>query len=154
MQRIRPLAAILVSLALALTACGEDEPAITTPTGTTPATEAGDTGLAGSVSFARPQEGEQVRSPVTIEATVEGLELVPAGEPTDEGGHLHVMVDVACVEPGEVIPSDDEHVHLGDGSAMTEIELEPGEHTLCLQVGDSEHVATAVTDTVTVEVTG
>lgn len=154
MQRIRPLAAVLVSLALALTACGEDEPAVTIPTEAGTAPGAGEVELSGSVSFAQPEDGAEVTSPVTIEATVEELELVPAGEPTDEGGHLHVMVDVACVQPGEVIPSDDEHVHLGDGSATTEIDLEPGEHTLCLQLGDSEHVATTLTDTVTVEVTG
>ncbi|WP_114594048.1 DUF4399 domain-containing protein [Euzebya pacifica] len=39
-----------------------------------------------------------------------------------------------------------------DGSTSAELELEPGEHTLCLQDGDGEHTALDLTDEITVTV--
>lgn len=54
---------------------------------------------------------------------------------------------------GKTIPKDDQHQHFGDGSTEAELELEPGEHTLCLQFADGAHVATGLTDEVTVTVT-
>lgn len=150
-------AAVLLGLVLALTGCGDgDDPTLTPET--TPETAspgaAAPTTATGSVTIASPEDGAQVTSPVRVEATTEGVEIVPAGEPVEGGGHLHVVLDGGCVTPGERIPSDDDHIHLGDGSTVAEVQLDPGEHELCLQLGDTNHVATALTDTVTVEVTG
>jgi hypothetical protein len=78
--------------------------------------------------------------------------IEPAGEVQEGAGHFHVMVDVGCVEPGEVIPSDDDHLHFGDGSSETSVELEPAEHALCLQVGDGVHTALDATHEITVTV--
>ena len=38
-----------------------------------------------------------------------------------------------------MIPTADPWIHFGDGSDSIEIELTPGEHYLCLQIGDGEH---------------
>ena len=62
------------------------------------------------------------------------------------------MVDTPCVTPGEVIPSDANHMHYGQGQTSTELELEAGEHTLCLQAGNGEHVALDLTDTISITV--
>ncbi len=97
-------------------------------------------------------EGDTVSSPVPLTMTAEGVTIEPAGEVHDGAGHFHVMVDVDCVEEGETIPKDDDHLHFGDGSTTSELDLEPGEHTLCLQVGDGEHKALALTHTVQVTV--
>lgn len=153
-------AAVLLGLVLALTGCGDgDDPTLTPETtpDTTPATASPDaadpTSVTGSVAITSPEDGAEVTSPVRVEATTEGVEIVPAGEPVENGGHLHVVVDEDCVTPGDAIPSDEDHIHLGDGSTLAEVELEPGEHTLCLQLGDTDHVATDLTDTVSVRVT-
>jgi hypothetical protein len=53
---------------------------------------------------------------------------------------------------GEVIPSDDDSLHFGDGSMETSVELEPGEHTLCLQVRDGVSTALDATHEITVTV--
>lgn len=105
-----------------------------------------------SVSFVSPEDGATVTSPVTVEAQAEGVTIEAAGSVNEGAGHLHVVIDEGCVPAGEVIPTGDAFVHLGDGSTTTELELESGEHELCLQLGDGAHVATDVTETITVTV--
>ncbi len=105
-----------------------------------------------SVSFVTPLDGATVVSPVVVHGAVVGLELVPAGSDVPDGVHLHVLVDVVCVPAGRTIPADDRHLHLGDGSASVAIELEPGQHALCLQAGGGEHEALPYFDVVTIEV--
>lgn len=102
------------------------------------------------VYFTQPLDGTSVDSPVTVTAGVEHLRLEPAGAVADGAGHLHVMVDVPCLDPGQPIPRDANHVHLGDGGTTTTLTPAPGEHRLCLQAGDGAHVALAATDIVTV----
>ena len=97
------------------------------------------------VSINLPEQRNEgpVASPVKVEMAARGVEIEPADAGVNEGaGHFHIMVDVDCLEPGETIPNDDQHLHFGDGSTEAEIELEPGRHELCLQVGNGEHVAT------------
>lgn len=134
--------ASLFAVTLLLTGCGGDDDA----------TDGGDTGEA-SVAFGAIEDGASVPSPVAVTFEVENFEIVPAAEGGGEGtGHMHVMVDVGCVEVGETIPSDDDHLHFGDGSTSADLELESGEHTLCLQAGDAEHTALDLTDEITITV--
>lgn len=104
------------------------------------------------VYFTQPLDATTVGREVTVTAAVEHLRLQPAGEVVDGAGHLHLMVDAPCLAPGQAIPRDAGHVHLGDGGTTTTLTLAPGEHRLCLQAGDGAHVALAATDTVTVVV--
>ena len=107
----------------------------------------------GRVSFEKPADGAEVASPVTVEMGSLGIDIEQAGEINQDAGHFHVIVDEDPVPVGEVIPDDDSHIHFGDGSTSGEIELEPGEHELTLQVGNGEHMALEPTDTITVTVT-
>jgi hypothetical protein len=79
---------------------------------------------------------DEVTSPFEV-----GMEAEDLGD-----GHFHLLVDTPCVESGEVIPEGDESLHLDEGETSAELDLEPGEHDLCLQVGDSEHRAMASSD--------
>lgn len=126
------LLASSVVFLLAFVACGGDE---------------------GSVSFAEPSDGDAVSSPVQVEMQADNFIIEEAGEVRENAGHFHVVVDAGCVSEGETIPEDDSHIHFGDASTSGEVELEPGEHDLCLQVGDGEHTALDLTDEITVEVT-
>ncbi|MGI8792866.1 MAG: DUF4399 domain-containing protein [Acidimicrobiales bacterium] len=96
--------------------------------------------------------GETVTSPVSLTMTAENVKVAPAGTVEEGSGHFHVMIDTACVAEGEVVPKDDQHVHLGDGSAAKELGLAAGEHTLCLQLADGAHVALPLTHKVTITV--
>lgn len=107
----------------------------------------------GSVSFAEPEDGDEVTSPVEIVMEADDFEVESAGgEPEDGQGHLHVLVDVDCVEPGEPIPFTDRHNHFGDGETEVELDFEPGEYDLCLQASDAGHIAYDLTDEISITV--
>lgn len=133
----RTTAVATLALAIGLAGCSSDDD--------------GDEATA-AVSFAAPEDGATVASPVQVDMTATGLEVAPAADAVEDAGHLHVMVDTDCITVGEPIPNDDTHLHFGDGSTTTELELEPGEHTLCLQFASNEHIASEYTDTVTITV--
>lgn len=150
----RRLTALFAAAALALTACNGDD---------ADDTETADEGYSieqqsGSASFASPSDGDTVGSPVAVEMQAEGVDIVPAGAPEVGEAHLHIMRDIPCVETGEVIPgpSDEDteagYIHFGDGSTEGELELEPGEYTLCVQLADGAHVAFGDTETITITV--
>ena len=106
-----------------------------------------------SVSLAVPADGTTANSPyLQWDAEADGVTIEESGEVNEGAGHYHVLVDTDPVEPGETIPSDDQHVHYGTGQADGVLELEPGDHTLHLQVADGAHTAMALTDTVEVTV--
>ena len=146
MRTTTRVAAIAATALLALTGCSSDDGGDTAGEGT-------DTAAAG-VEFAGVEDGATVSSPVSVEfATTGGFEVISAADGGGDGaGHMHVMIDVGCVAVGEEIPADDSHVHFGDGSTSTELELETGEHTLCLQAGDGDHIAMDATDEITITV--
>jgi hypothetical protein len=98
-----------------------------------------------SVAFLSPAKGASVASPVALQLAAYNLTIEPAGEVHPHAGHLHVMVDAPCVEPGQAIPKDDQHVHLGQGQTEASLDLAPGAHTLCLQAGDGAHTALPIT---------
>lgn len=96
--------------------------------------------LAQEVYFISPADGDTVESPVEVVFGLKGMGVAPAGVEQDNTGHHHLLVDVDEMPPSGVpIPADDNHVHFGGGQTETTIELEPGEHTLQLLVGDHLH---------------
>jgi hypothetical protein len=95
------------------------------------------------VYFTNIVDGDTVASPVTVEWEAENFTIEPAGEVKENAGHLHIMIDTACVAAGEVVPADDNHVHYGKAQQAALLELSPGEHTLCLQAADGVHTALA-----------
>lgn len=94
----------------------------------------------GKVTFASPKDGATVSSPVKVVMT-STVKLRPAGEdPQDhKTGHHHLIIDGAPIPAGEVIPTDDKHVHFGKGQTETDVKLTPGKHTLTLQLADGAH---------------
>ena len=91
------------------------------------------------VNFGTPVDGVVVGSPVKVRFEIQGMEVKPAGDMTENSGHHHLIVDGQSVRFGDVIPADPTHFHFGKGQTETEIELEPGKHTLTLQFGDFAH---------------
>jgi hypothetical protein len=84
-----------------------------------------------------------VTSPFTAEFSASGFELAPATS-TDEGaGHLHWSTD-----------SCDLDSQLEGGEASVEIELAPGEHTICVGAFTSGHEPLGGTAQITVIVDG
>lgn len=109
-----------------------------------------------NVFFITPEDGATVSNPVTIEFGVEGMDIVPAGVDEKYSGHHHLLIDTELPPLDQPIPADPYHIHFGDGSTSTELELEPGEHTLLLLLGDHMHIphdppVSSPTITITVE---
>lgn len=138
-KRGRVLSAFgLISLALAMlvAGCASESPA-PEPEMTTPEPEM----TAPRVFFAAPADGATVQSPVTFRFGAENFVIEPVGDgAVHEGaGHHHLGVDTDCMPVGEIIPEGEGWVHFGDASAEIEMQLEPGTHRFCLQIGDGEH---------------
>ena len=94
------------------------------------------------------EDGDTVSSPVIVRFGLSGMGVAPAGTEKEMTGHHHLLIDRAPLGQGEMgeeelpsaLPSDDNHRHFGGGQTETSVELEPGEHTLQLVLGDANHV--------------
>ncbi|MAN50621.1 MULTISPECIES: DUF4399 domain-containing protein [unclassified Marinimicrobium] len=87
-----------------------------------------------------PSDGDTVTSPVTVKFGLKGMGVAPAGVERDNTGHHHLLIDLETLPDLDMpIPADDQHVHFGGGQTETTVELEPGEHTLQLLLGDHLH---------------
>lgn len=93
-----------------------------------------------TVYFITPADGERVASPVTVRFGTSGIGVAPSGVDHEKTGHHHLLVDTGLPNMNSPIPSDDKHRHFGGGQTQTRIDLEPGEHTLQLLMGDAKHV--------------
>lgn len=93
------------------------------------------------VRFASPADGATVPATFGVEMAAEGITIEPAGEIRDNSGHFHIVIDAPFVDAGQVIPTDENHLHFGTGATSAEITLSPGQHTLRLQVANGAHIA-------------
>lgn len=102
-----------------------------------PATEAPPAGA--SVNFVGLAEGDEVKSPISLQFGVSGMTVAPAGALASGTGHHHLIIDGEAPGLGEAVPKDATHIHYGKGETSATIELAPGPHTLTLQFADGLH---------------
>ena len=93
-----------------------------------------------AVVFVTPRDGATVSNPVILNFAATGMSVVKSGDNTPKSGHHHVIIDAELPPMNLPIPADANHVHFGDGSSTTELELTPGEHTLQLLFADHLHI--------------
>lgn len=91
------------------------------------------------VFFITPKAGDTISGEFTVKFGVEGMKIAPAGQIVPGTGHHHLIVDGGAIAKGEVIPTDDKHIHFGKGQTETKLKLAPGVHTLTLQFADGAH---------------
>jgi hypothetical protein len=135
---------LLISTSLLLQACsGGSEPAADAET---PANSDATETPANRVYIISPTNGSIVTSPVVFRFGIEGYTLAAAGTYEANTGHHHLFIDTPLPALDKRIPSDANHKHFGNAQKSGRIELEPGEHTLQLVLGDGNHVphATAI----------
>lgn len=155
----------LLALPLLVLACGggsEPEPEMEMEMETPEPSSPPPASMGPQVTFVSPEEGGTYPAdqPVRFEFAIENYELSPVPEEVDQPrpgmGHHHLGVNTDCLAPGEVIPQGDPSwIHFGDGSTTIDMQLEPGEHTMVLQLGDDEHrtqAADGLCDSVTFRV--
>lgn len=91
------------------------------------------------VYFVEPADGATVDAALVVKMGAQNFTVEPAGAIKAGAGHLHILVDTPCLNPGTVVPKDDQHIHYGQGQMEAELQLAPGAHTLCLQAADGAH---------------
>ena len=88
-----------------------------------------------------PLDGDTVSSPVKVIFGLNGMGVAPAGIKIKNTGHHHLLIDLAQLpDINSPIPSDEHHKHFGKGQTEAFIELDKGDHTLQLILGDHVHV--------------
>jgi hypothetical protein len=88
-----------------------------------------------------PNDGEVIKGGTfKVWFGLHNMGVAPAGVEHPNTGHHHLIIDAPLPPFDEPIPADRNHLHFGAGQTETEIELEPGEHTLQLLFGDQNHV--------------
>ncbi|MGI9271141.1 MAG: DUF4399 domain-containing protein [Woeseiaceae bacterium] len=140
-----PGAVLAIAALLIMSSCGEqpaEAPEVTaTPATTEPVALPRTASAPGaSVFFIAPADGATVSSPVSIEFGIEGMTVAPAGVNDAHSGHHHLLVDTGLPDLGLPIPADTFHIHFGDGSTTTTLNLQAGEHTLQMLLGDHLHI--------------
>lgn len=141
---------VTIAVLFVLLGCSEqraESPAVEAPMAATPMAAAPVAAMprtpspAGArVFFVSPADGSTVSSPVHVEFGIEGMTVVAAGVNEADSGHHHLLIDTGLPDPGLPIPKDENHMHFGDGSTATELNLAPGSHTLQLLLGDHLHI--------------
>jgi hypothetical protein len=128
---LRPaLLPVLISLVTAGAAYGQAK-----PTGGPTASPVG-----AMVYFVDIKDGVTIAPKSIIHFGMRGMGLSPAGVDRPNSGHHHLLIDTELPPLSEPIPSDFNHLHFGNGQTEAELNLPPGEHTLQLLLGDSNHV--------------
>jgi hypothetical protein len=92
------------------------------------------------VYFHYPKDGSRVPQRFTVRIGLKEMGVAPAGVKMANTGHHHLLIDVPPGPPGEPIPSDYNHIHLGNGQTEVVVTLTPGVHTLQLVVADHDHI--------------
>ena len=107
-----------------------------------------------SVSILEPADGATVSSPVKVRFGVQGMTVAPAGTTTAETGHHHLLIDLAAVPAGQVVPATPRHLHFGKGQTEAEVTLPPGTYKLTAQFANGYHESygPAMSQTITITV--
>jgi len=106
-----------------------------------------------------PADGSAVSSPVTIRFGLRGIGVAPAGIERPNTGHHHLLINLVDADMPSFdlpLPATDQVRHFGLGQTETLLELEPGQHTLQLVLGDHLHIPHAspvVSEKITITVT-
>jgi hypothetical protein len=92
------------------------------------------------VYFISPTAGDSVTSPVIVRFGLNKMGVAPAGVEKEGTGHHHLIVDAELPPADLPVPATEHYRHFGHGQTEVSLELEPGEHTLQLMLGDHNHV--------------
>jgi hypothetical protein len=136
---------LVAALIMVLQACGgEPQPSESasaeTQTAATAELQRSPSPPGATVFIISPVNGTTVASPVTVKFGISGMTVVQAGDFANNTGHHHLLIDVDPKNDSLPVPSDKNHIHFGKGQTETTIELEPGQHSLQLVLGDGNHI--------------
>tara|TARA_B110000444_G_scaffold176792_1_gene165411 strand:- start:75 stop:494 length:420 start_codon:yes stop_codon:yes gene_type:complete len=93
------------------------------------------------VYFISPTNGSVVDSPVIVRFGLSNMGVAPAGVNREGTGHHHLLIDVNEL-PSLItsLPSSAQIRHFGQGQTEVQLQLNPGDHSLQLLMGNYLHV--------------
>ncbi len=93
------------------------------------------------VFFVAPADGATVGPDFKVEFGAKNISVAPATNTAPGTGHHHLLIDQKELPPADApIPNDATHKHYGKGQTEDTIHLEPGDHTLQLDLADALHM--------------
>lgn len=93
------------------------------------------------VFILEPGDGKVVTSPVTIKFGITNMTVAKAGDDTPFSGHHHLLINLEELPPLDApLPATDQIIHFGGAQTETTLDLEPGEYTLQLLLGNYLHI--------------
>ncbi|NND83381.1 MAG: DUF4399 domain-containing protein [Gammaproteobacteria bacterium] len=93
------------------------------------------------VFFIEPQSGAVLSSPITVKFGIENMTVAPAGTDIPNSGHHHLLINLQEMpDLSQPLPASEQVIHFGKGQTETMLELEPGQHTLQLLLGNYLHI--------------
>ena len=94
------------------------------------------------VYFVNLKDGDEVKSPFTIQFGAEGVKVVPAAIQIPNTGHHHLIIntDLGEEDLGFAIPDDAMHRHFTSGQTEVTLNLRPGKYSFRLVFADGDHV--------------
>jgi hypothetical protein len=96
------------------------------------------------VMIVSPQDGATVGQDVTVKFGVEGIALKPAGDPTPDSGHHHLLIDAAELPPLDApIPVDATHKHYGRRRPKTRSIFRPA-RTRCSSISATPRTVSSI----------
>ena len=127
---------IAAAAALSLSACAHAHDAGDADARTRPFADDGP-----RVYFVNLEDGDVVTAPFRVVFGLSGIGVAPATADFDNTGHHHLLINETLEgeERDFAIPNDDQHLHFGGGQTETVLDLEPGDYTLQLVLGDKGH---------------
>jgi hypothetical protein len=90
--------------------------------------------------FHYPLDGLSVPQRFTVRIGLHEMGVAPAGVNKPLTGHHHLLIDTDPGPNDQPIPSDYNHIHLGNGQTEVVVTLPRGTHTLQLVLGDYNHI--------------
>jgi hypothetical protein len=142
-ERLLPAAIVMLGLNFAVAfaqdhdhgahQAGGSQAAATDENGRTPSPKGAE------VYFHYPIDGIRVPQRFTVRIGLRGMGVAPAGVVKPNTGHHHLLIDTDSIDLNQPIPSDYNHIHLGNGQTEVVLTLSPGRHTLQLLMGDNGH---------------
>lgn len=88
------------------------------------------------------EDGDEVSGDVLVQFGLKGMGIAPAGYDVENTGHHHLLInqDETELDMGFPLPSTESVMHFGKGQTEVSLELEPGEYTLQLLLGNFSHI--------------
>ena len=90
--------------------------------------------------FISPKNGEIINGDVKVVFGLSDFGVARAGYNIPNTGHHHLIINEDLPDLSLTIPSNENYLHFGLGQTETSLNLEPGEYTLQLIMGNYLHI--------------